>query len=103
VLEETSRLKSLLDHFAIKGPRQAWRVAHPPAEVLLPVACATMADCDDCEAIAAWGTAHPEFLRRYRPFWHGLPGGRWLAQLMNRINPALFSAPFGAWVARNLA
>ena len=99
VLEEKSRLKSLLDHFAmIEDPREAWRVAHPLAEVLLLVVCATMADCDDYEAIAAWGAAHLEFLRRYRLFHHGVPGGRWLTQLMNRINPALFSAAFSAWV-----
>ena len=56
VFEEKSRLKSLLDHFAmIDDPREAWRVAHPLAEVLLLVVCATMADCDDYEAIAAWG------------------------------------------------
>lgn len=99
VFEEKSRLKSLLDHFGrIEDPRQAWRVAHPLSEVLLLVVCATMADCDDYEAIAAWGAAHLEFLRRYRPFYHGVPGGRWLTQLMNRINPALFSAAFSAWV-----
>ena len=99
VFEEKSRLKSLLDHFAmIEDPREAWRVAHPLAEVLLLVVCATMADCDDYEAIAAWGAAHLEFLRRYRPFYHGVPGGRWLTQLMNRISPALFSAAFSGWV-----
>jgi len=99
VFEDKSRLKSLLDHFAmIDDPREPWRVAHPLAEVLLLVVCATMADCDDYEAIAAWGATHLEFLRRYRPFYHGVPGGRWLTQLMNRINPALFSAAFSAWV-----
>jgi len=99
VFEEKSRLKSLLDHFAtIEDPREAWRVAHPLGEVLLLVVCATMADCDDYEAIAAWGTSHLAFLRRYQPFHHGVPGGRWLTQLMNRINPALFSAAFTAWV-----
>jgi hypothetical protein len=71
VFEEKSRLKSLLDHFAtIEDPREAWRVAHPLAEVLLLVVCATMADCDDYEAIAAWGMSHLGFLRRYRPFHH---------------------------------
>ena len=99
VFEEKSRLKSLLDHFStIDDPREAWRVAHPLAEVLLLVVCATMADCDDYEAIAAWGTSHLGFLRRYQPFHHGVPGGRWLTQLMNRIDPALFSSAFTAWV-----
>src|SRR5918911_3912076 len=34
----------------------------------------------------------------YLPYEHGVPGGRWLTILMNRINPALFSAAFTAWV-----
>ena len=38
------------------------------------------------------------FLRRYLPYHHGVPGGRWLTLLMNRIDPALFSASFTAWV-----
>jgi hypothetical protein len=38
------------------------------------------------------------FLRRYLPYEHGAPGGRWHTLLMNRINPALFSAAFTAWV-----
>jgi predicted transposase YbfD/YdcC len=99
LFEEKSRLKSLLDHFStIDDPREPWRVAHPLQEVLLLVVCGTMADCDDYEAIAAWGATHLPFLRRYLPYDHGVPGGRWLTLLMNRINPALFSAVFTAWV-----
>jgi predicted transposase YbfD/YdcC len=99
VFQEKSRLKSLLEHFSrIEDPREPWRVAHPLAEVLLLVVCATMADCDDYDAIAAWGKAHVPFLRRYLPYHYGVPGGRWLTLLMNRINPALFSAAFTAWV-----
>lgn len=96
---EKSRLRVLLDHFAvIEDPRESWRVAHPLPEVLLLVVCGTMADCDDYEAIAAWGEKHLSFLRRYLPYHFGVPGGRWLTLLMNRINPALFSAAFTAWV-----
>ena len=99
VFKEKSRLKSLLEHFSIiDDPRESWRVAHPLREVLLLVVCGTMADCDDYDAIAAWGDAHLAFLRRYLPYDHGAPGGRWLTLLMNRINPALFSAAFSAWV-----
>lgn len=94
-----SRLASLLGHFGeIDDPREPWRVAHPLPEVLLLVVCATMADCDDYDAIAAWGEAHLSFLRRSMPYHHGVPGGRWLTLLMNRIDPALFSAAFTAWV-----
>jgi len=84
---EKSRLRALLDHFAvIEDPRELWRVAHPLVEVLLLVVCGTIADCDDYEGIAAWGKAHLEFLRRFLPYHHGVPGERWLTILMNRID-----------------
>jgi predicted transposase YbfD/YdcC len=96
---EKSRLRALLDHFAvIEDPREPWRVAHPLPEVLLLVVCGTIADCDDYEGIAAWGEGHLPFLRRFLPYHHGVPGARWLTILMNRIDPELFSAAFMAWV-----
>ena len=96
---EKSRLRALLHHFAIiEDPREPWKVAHPLPEVLLLVVCGTLADCDDYDGIAAWGEAHLSFLRRFRPYHHGVPGGRWLTLLMNRIDPGLFSACFTAWV-----
>ena len=98
-LRGRSRLAALLEHFAsIKDPRDVRRILHPLREVLLLVVCATIADCDDYDAIADWGEAHLDFLRQHLPFTHGVPGGRWLTILMNRINPALFSAAFTAWV-----
>lgn len=94
-----SRLGALLDHFSlIEDPREAWRVAHPLPEVLLLAVCGTIADCDDYETIAAWGEEHLDFLRRFLPYHHGVPSGRWLTLLMNRIDPALFSACFTTWV-----
>jgi predicted transposase YbfD/YdcC len=99
VLGPKSRLGALLEHLgAIEDPREAWRVAHPLPEILLLVVCGTIADNDDYEGIAAWGEAHVDFLRRFLPYHHGVPGARWLTQLMNRINPQLFSAAFSAWV-----
>ena len=96
---EKSRLRALLDHFAIiDDPREQWRVAHPLPEILLLVVCGTIADCDDYEGIAEWGEAHLAFLRRFLPYHHGVPGSRWLNMLMNRIDPGLFSAAFMGWV-----
>lgn len=98
-LSGKSRLAVLLEHFAtIDDPRDVRRITHPLAEVLLLVVCGTIADCDDYDHIAAWGEAHVDFLRRHLPYDNGVPGGRWLTILMNRINPALFAAAFTAWV-----
>jgi predicted transposase YbfD/YdcC len=98
-LFEKSRLAVLLEQFGqIEDPRDVRRITHPLAEVLLLVVCGTIADCDDYDHIAAWGADHLEFLRTHLPYAEGVPGGRWLSILMNRINPALFSAAFSAWV-----
>ncbi len=98
-LGSPSRLRLLLDHFSlIADAREPHRVAFPMAELLLLAVCGTIADCDDYEAIAMWGAAHLDFLRRFLPFHHGVPSGRWLTIMMNRINPALFSACFTSWV-----
>lgn len=95
---EKPRLRGLLDHFAvIEDPREQWRVAHPLPEVLLLVVCASIASCDDFDDIAAWGESHLDFLRRFLPYHHGVPGARWLNILLNRIDPDLFSDCFMAW------
>ena len=94
-----SRLGALLDHLSvIEDDREPHRVAYPLAEVLLLAVCGTIAACDDYEDIADWGEDHLDFLRRYLPFHHGVPCGRWLTLLMNRVNPQLFSACFTDWV-----
>ncbi len=95
---EKEKTKSLLEHFSeVEDFRASWRVAHPLPEVLLLVVCATIASCDDFEDIGAWGKAHIDFLRKFFPYHHGVPGARWLNILMNRINPELFSDCFMAW------
>jgi predicted transposase YbfD/YdcC len=96
---QKSRLRALLEHFAlIEDDRESWRVAHPLPEVLLVVVCGTIADCDDFDFIAEWGEAHLGFLRRFLPYHHGVPTGRWLNALMNRIDPKLFCDAFMSWV-----
>lgn len=90
-----SRLSVLLEHLStIDDPRDVRRIPHPLAEILFLVVCGTIADCDDYDDIADWSEAHLDFLRRHLPFAHGVPGGRWLTILMNRVSPALFQAAF---------
>ncbi len=96
---EPTRLRLLLDHFSeIKDPREPHRVAHPLNEILLLAVCGTIVGCDDYDAIADWGEVNVDFLRTMLPFHYGVPGGRWLTIMMNRINPALFAACFTGWV-----
>jgi predicted transposase YbfD/YdcC len=94
------RLAVLLQHFGqLNDDRESWRVAYPLKEVLLLVTCATIASCDDFEEIVSWGEHHLDFLRRFSVFHHGVPCARWLRDLMNRIDPALFARCFEAFVA----
>jgi len=96
---ERSRLRLLLDRLSlIEDQRAPHRVAYPLAEILLLAVCGTIADCDDYDDISHWGEAHLDFLRRFLPFHFGVPCGRWLTIMMNRVNPTLFSACFSDWV-----
>jgi hypothetical protein len=58
----------------------------------------TIADCDECEAIADWGEENLDFLRRFLPCHHGVPTGPVADDPDDRTNLALFSACFTAWV-----
>jgi predicted transposase YbfD/YdcC len=100
MLDATAKpqLRLLLDHFGfVEDDREAWRVAHPLPEVLLLAVCGTIGACDDFDEIIEWGEDNLDFLRRFLPYHHGLPGARWLRILMNRIDPGLFSSCFQAW------
>ena len=97
--EQPSRRRLLLHHFSrIEDTRKPEGVAHKLNEVLLLCVCATIADCDSFDAIAAWGEAHLGFLRQFLPYDWGVPSGRWLNLPMNRIDPELFAACFLDWV-----
>ena len=94
-----SRLAVLLKHFSeIEDGREPWRVAYPLGEMLLLLTCATIADCDDFDEIVGWGQHHLDFLRRFSPFHFGIPCGRWLRTLVNRLDPLLFGCCFESWI-----
>jgi len=96
---QPSRLRLLLDHFSrIEDTRIPEGVAHRLNEILLVCVCATIAECDSFDAISDWGDANLAFLRRFLPFHWGVPSGRWLNIVMNRIDPDLFAACFRDWV-----
>ncbi len=64
-----ARSAALAEHFAaLEDDRENWRVACPLKEVPLLVTCATIATCDDFEAIVSWGEHHLNFLRRFGSF-----------------------------------
>ena len=71
-----SRLAALLEHFGrIKDPRKPRRVALPLPEVLLLVVCGSVADCDDYDAIAAWGKPISTSCAVFFPITMACPAG----------------------------
>jgi predicted transposase YbfD/YdcC len=100
---ETARFSmsgtSLLDHFsALEDPRQAWKVTYPLPEIMLLVLCATLAAAEDFVEIRRWGREKLTFLRTMLPFERGIPSHDTLNDVMNALDPALFSDCFTAWV-----
>ena len=94
-----SRLTLLLDHLGtIPDARAPWRGRFSLSEVLFLIVCGSVCDCDDYESISAWGEAHLTQLRQYLPYDHGVPCGRWLCLMLNRVPPALFEDAFRGWV-----
>jgi predicted transposase YbfD/YdcC len=95
-----ARVALLLRHFAeLSDDREPQRVMYPLHEVLLLVTCGTICACDDFDDIVLWGEHHLPFLRRFSEFHFGIPCGRWVRTLFNRVDPALFARCFESWIA----
>jgi predicted transposase YbfD/YdcC len=91
--------KALLDHFsALDDPRQAAKVLYALPEIVLLLLCATLAGADDFVEMQLWGKQNLSFLRRFRPYAHGIPSHDTLSEVMRALDPALFKACFASWV-----
>jgi predicted transposase YbfD/YdcC len=89
----------LLDHFAaLEDPRQAAKVLYPLPEIILLLLCATLAGANDFVEIQLWGRQNLAFLRRFRPYRHGIPSHDTLNDVTNALDPELFKACFTTWV-----
>jgi hypothetical protein len=87
------RVALLLEHFSrLEDDREPWRIVYPLSEVLLLLTCATIASCDDFDEIAAFGHHHLDLLRKFAPYYNGIPCERWLRALVNRIDPETFAS-----------
>lgn len=94
------RSVAFLEHFsALEDPRQRWKVLYPLDEMVLLVLCAVLSGADDFVEIAAWGCLRLKFLRRLRPFRHGIPSHDALNDVFNMLDAEQFQGCFRAWVA----
>jgi predicted transposase YbfD/YdcC len=91
--------RSLIEHFsALEDPRQACKVIYPLPEIMLLILCATLAAAEDFVEIRRWGQEKLSFLRTMLPFVQGIPFHDTLNDVMNALDPALFSDCFTSWV-----
>lgn len=98
-MDHPPKVIPLLDHFsALKDPRQLGKVVYPLPEVMLLILCASIAAADDFVEVQHWGETHTDFLRRFLPYKDGIPSHDALNDLMNALNPKLFSECFVTWV-----
>ena len=92
-------VSALLDHFsALDDPRQPGKVLYPLPEVMLLVLCATLSGAEDFVEVRFWGREKLDFLRTMLPFKRGIPSHDTLNDVINALDPELFSACFTAWV-----
>ena len=92
--------RSLVSAFAgLPDPRQAGKVLYPLPEIMLLLLCATLAGADDFVGVEVWGEQNLGFLRRLRPFRHGIPSHDTLGEVVAMLDPAVFRDCFTAWVA----
>ena len=98
-MSEPSETPFLAHFSAVRDLRQSGKVLYPLPEILLLLLCATIAGADDFVEINLWGREHVGFLRRFRPFAHGIPSHDVLCDVIAAIDPELFKSCFLAWVA----
>jgi len=90
---------ALLEHFsALDDPRQPGKVLYPLPEVMLLVLCASLSGAEDFVEVQFWGQEKLPFLRSLLPFKRGIPSHDTLNDVINALDPELFSACFVAWV-----
>jgi len=91
--------RSLIGHFsALDDPRQPGKVLYPLAEIMLLVLCATLSGAEDFVKVRFWGRKKLTFLRTMLAFKRGIPSHDTLNDVMNALDPDLFSDCFVAWV-----
>ena len=90
--------RSLIGHFSsLDDPRQPGKVLYPLPEIMLLVLCATLSGTEDFVEVRFWGREKIGFLRTMLPFKRGIPSHDTLNDVMNALDPELFSACFVTW------
>jgi len=79
---------NLFKHFAaLEDPRQRWKTLYALDEILLIVLGRMIAGANNFVGISLWGRRKLDWLRRFRPFEHGVPSHDTLNEVVsaNRV------------------
>lgn len=99
-MTRTQAKLGILDHFsALQDPRQSRKVLYPLPEILPLILAATIASAEDVVEIEEWGNEHLDFLRTFLPYERVIPSHDALNDLVKALDPELFKACSGSWVA----
>lgn len=92
-------LDGFLDHFsALEDPRQAIKIRHPIAELLLVMLCAMIAGAEGWKDIETYGKSKLALLRELLPFQYGIPSDDTFRRFFRAIDPQAFQEAFTAFV-----
>jgi predicted transposase YbfD/YdcC len=92
-------VKSLLEIFgSVEDPRSTKNRLYELDEVLFLCICAVISGAEGWSAIAQFGRAKLDWLRRYLPYENGIPNEDSLAWIIGCLNVKAFEACFIEWV-----
>lgn len=82
----------------MRDSRQAGKVEHALAEMLVVAVCAVLSGADDFVEVEAWGKAKLGWLRQYLGLTHGIASHDTFGRLFAAIDAEEFGAAFRRWV-----
>lgn len=89
---------SLLDCFGdLEDPRIDRKKLYPLDEILFLTVCAVMSGLHEWDEIVDFGKIKLSWLRKYRPFEHGIPSHDTLNRVVGLVNYQDFEAFFSIW------
>jgi len=89
----------LVEHFRdLPDPRMVNKCAHRLLDIVMIAICATIADADSWEEIAAFGESKKAWLKQWLALPNGIPSPDTFQRVFAKLDAQAFHARFVAWV-----